>query len=65
MDTTPDTTTPDRQTFRDFLDHGSIRDTATTYPDGSRREPTWSAADDQDTDQVRPLRASQFKARTK
>lgn len=42
MDTHKDTPSADTQTFRHFLDNGSIADTDTAYADGSHREPHWT-----------------------
>lgn len=56
MDTKSSTQKADSQTFRDFLDNGSVADTETTHADGSRREPHWSP----EAEQRKPLAPSPF-----
>lgn len=57
MDTTTHLHKENQQTFRDFLDHGTIKDTRTVNPDGSRREPAYTP----EAEKRRPLAPSPFR----
>jgi len=61
MDTTTHRHKEDQQTFRDFLDNGSVKDERTSYDDGSTREPDWKA----EPAKRRPLAPSPFTRGTK
>lgn len=57
MDTTTHRNKEDQQTFRDFLDNGSVKDDRVTYADGSVREPHYTP----EPAKRRPLAPSPFK----